>query len=73
MEIERAVTEFRLVTWLKSVCLLSGRKSNLSRCSGCAYEFRVILVLLQSCSKTLHEEREPANSQILSARRSQDL
>jgi len=29
------------------------RKFNLSRCSGCAYEFRAILVLLQSCSKEI--------------------
>ncbi len=31
---------------------LSRRKLNLSRCSGCAYEFRAILDLLQSCSLT---------------------
>jgi hypothetical protein len=33
------------------LCLPSGRKFTLSRCDGCAYEFRAILGLLQSCSK----------------------
>jgi hypothetical protein len=28
---------------LDSICLLSGRNFNLSRCSGCAYEFRAIV------------------------------
>ena len=31
--------------------LLRRRKFNPKRCSGCAYEFRAILVLLQGCSK----------------------
>src|SRR5258708_36709400 len=35
----------------RNVCLLMRRKFNLSRCSGCAYEFRAILVLLQVCSQ----------------------
>src|SRR6266852_7124961 len=30
--------------------LLSGRELTLSRCEGCAYELRAVLVLLQSCS-----------------------
>ena len=40
-----------IVIFAGSVCLLSSREFNLSRCSGCAYQFRAIVVLLLSWSK----------------------
>jgi hypothetical protein len=39
-----------------SVCLVSERKLNLSRCSGCAYESRAILDLLQSCTQAAYSK-----------------
>ncbi len=49
------------------ICLLSSRKFNLSHCSGCAYEFRAILGLLQSCSKGIlsFETSKPTRLSVL--------
>jgi hypothetical protein len=42
-------------------CLQSKQKFKLNRCFGCAYQFEVVLRLLQRCSKNA-EKREHAKN-----------